>query len=376
MPLRLADLWRAWSRPSYDPLIEVRISGGALRHNLQSFRQAVAPRQVVPVLKAQAYGHGLREVAEALRQEDAPFWCVDSYYEAHLLRRWGFRAPLLVMGFTSERTMADSRLRDVQFSVGALPASQEAARRPQEVQLKVDTGMHRQGVAPSEALAAIGALHAQGHRVVGVFSHLADADVPDSAMTARQVAIWNDLMPRVRAAAPEARWFHLGASAGSAATGADTNVVRLGLGLYGIDPYSGRALGLRPALSLITRIAAVRDVPAGESVGYNATWTAPTNRRVATIPVGYSEGLDRRLSNVGSVLVRGTACPLVGRVSMNMATVDVTDVADAKVGDEVTVFSADASAPNAVAAAAARIGTIPYELLVHIPVHLRRVLVD
>jgi alanine racemase len=370
----LADLWHALSLPQYQPLVEVRVSAGALRHNFHAVGRAVAPCAVAPVLKANAYGHGLRQVADALRDEPAPFWCVDSYYEAWLLRRWGFRVPLLVMGFTADATMAANRLRDVHFSIGA-PVIDGRARRPQEVQLKIETGMHRQGVAPDDVVAAIASLHAAGYRVTGAFSHLADADTVDSMITVRQIAVWNAVIAQVRVAAPEACWFHLAASAGTAQLAAmDANVVRLGLGLYGIDPYPRRDLGLRPSLALVTKIASLRMVPAGESVGYNATWAATSPRHVATIPVGYFEGLDRRLSNLGTVTVRGAQCPVVGRVSMNMATVDVTDVPDAAVGDEAVVFSSDPTAANAVARAADLAHTIPYELLVHIPSHLRRVL--
>ena len=150
--------------------------------------------------------------------------------------------------------------------------------------------------------------------------------------------------------------------------------MRLGIGLYGMNVGIER-LDLRPALEMRTRITSIHTLHAGESVGYNATFKAPQDMRVATIPVGYAEGVDRRLSSKGSILVRGTSCPIIGRVSMNITSLDISNVADVHVGDEVTVISPNAADPNGVEAIADLCGTIPYEILVHIPAHLRRVII-
>ena len=152
------------------------------------------------------------------------------------------------------------------------------------------------------------------------------------------------------------------------------NLARLGLGLYGISIIDNPKINLRPALSMQTIISGVKSIKKGDSVGYNNTFTAPRDVLIATIPAGYAEGVDRRLSNIGQVEVNGILCPIVGRVSMNITTIDVSNVSQVKLGDSVTIISNDNSSPISVNSIAKICNTIPYEILVHIPAHLRRVL--
>ena len=179
----------------------------------------------------------------------------------------------------------------------------------------------------------------------------------------------------MRTSFPDLRYIHCSATAGSAHLPEMAgNVMRLGIGLYGFN-VSTEPLGLRPALEMRTSLTSVRALAPGEHVGYNATFETSVPATIASIPAGYYEGVDRRLSNKGVVLVRGVPCPIAGRVSMNITSIDVSAVPGARVGDAAIVISADPSAPNSVEAVAKACGTIPYEVLVHIPAHLRRAVV-
>ena len=366
-------------RFTYAPLIEIRVTKDAILHNLKVFREQKKGVAVAPVLKSNAYGHGLVEVARILDGEDLPFFCVDSYFEALILRNEDIRTPILIIGYTPVGTILGSRLPDVAFGiigVQDLRSLAALARSPTAIHLKVDTGMHRHGIAPSEIEDAYALIRANKRIVLeGIYSHLADADTPNSAHAAAQIAAWNTTASRVRGQMPSVRFFHLAATTGSFyAQKIDANVMRLGIGLYGMN-VGIEKLDLHPALEMRTRITSIHTLHAGESVGYNATFKAPQDMRVATIPVGYAEGVDRRLSSKGSILVRGTSCPIIGRVSMNITSLDISNVADVHVGDEVTVISPNAADPNGVEAIADLCGTIPYEILVHIPAHLRRVII-
>ncbi|HXK39560.1 MAG TPA: alanine racemase, partial [Candidatus Paceibacterota bacterium] len=208
----------------------------------------------------------------------------------------------------------------------------------------------------------------------GLCSHLADSDGDDPAFTKAQIEKWNGAVKAWKEKAPRTRWYHLSATSGARyAHDIDANLFRVGLGLYGFE-CSNTVQGLLPALSMHTKITALRRIEAGESVGYNRTFTTERPTRIATIPVGYFEGVDRRLSNRGFVRVRGRECPIIGRVSMNMTTIDVTDLPEVAEGDGVEVIGADPSAKNTVAAIAELCGTIPYDILVRIPTHLKRII--
>ncbi len=361
---------------SYTPLIEVRVSKDAILHNLDVFRGLGKP-SVVPVLKSNAYGHGLIEVAEILDDQRLPFLCVDSYFEALILRNEGIQTPILFLGYTPLENILNNHLSDVAFgilSLEELAALAEGIRTPVNIHLKLDTGMHRHGVTPHDIDAAIAILKSHPSIVLeGVYSHFADADTADSVHAKKQIEAWNGTVARFKKEFPALRYTHLAATSGAYFNEKiDANVMRLGIGLYGFN-VSLKQLELRPALEMTARISSVRTIAAGEQVGYNATFTATEEMRVATIPVGYTEGLDRRLSSKGSVTVCSTSCPIIGRVSMNITSVDVSDVPDVRIDEPVTVISAKPSDPNSIESMARVCGTIPYELLVRIPAHLRRV---
>lgn len=334
---------------------------------------------IAPVLKANAYGHGLLEIARIVdRHPHVPFIVVDSYFEALKLRNEHIRTQVLVIGHTLTHNIEKNALHDVAFTISSLSQLKELAHNKKSkrvvVHLKFDTGMHRQGIMPKELERAIEIVQQHPHlHVAGLCSHLADADGFDTVMTDAQIATWNDIVRIWRDACPQTQHYHLSATAGvQYHQHIDATVGRLGIGLYGVSDV---VAGLEPVLSMTTTITALRVLQAGERVGYGATWRAQRQSRIATVPVGYFEGVDRRLSNRGMMRVRDVLCPIVGRVSMNMTTIDVTDVTDAVEGDVVEVISSDSEAPNSIAQMATACETIPYELLVHLPTTLKRIVV-
>lgn len=352
-------------------LIEVHISARALRENYALYRSLGIP--VAPVLKSNAYGHGLVEVAHVLEREQPPMFVVDSYYEARSLRHHGIRAPILVIGYVPADIISRNRLRDVSFTLTSLDGIRALGATSSRacVHVKLDTGMHRQGLVPSEIDEAIALLKQSSLVVEGVCSHFADID-GTTALSAKQIALWGALLPRWKQEFA-LRYWHIAASAGAPRTKEfDSNLVRLGAGLYGFETIPNHA-SPRPVLSVHSQLTVVKDLEVHESVGYNATFVSQKPMRIATVPVGYFEGFDRRLSNKGSMQIGGVACPVLGRVSMNMTTIDVSDVPDARLGTPVVVISDEPIDPNSILNLSALCDTAPLDFIVHIPAHLRRV---
>jgi alanine racemase len=395
-------------RVDYQPLIEVRIFKSALLHNLRTFQQKYPKLQFVPVIKSNAYGHGMVEVAGILDHENKtltplhqssdsgagqanpspkgrgesliPFFMVDSFYEALVLRRAGIKTKILVLGYCREEQLLSAKLKEVSFGIIDLQILKNLSaklKKPLNIHLKIDTGMHRQGILMSEASDAIAAIKKNKNIVLeGICSHFADADGQDSSFTDKQIQDWNKIVKVFKEAFPSIKYFHTSATAGARYAGKiDANVGRLGIGLYGIDTSPSAQLDLRPALEVVSLISSIKHIPAGEKVGYGITFTSARPMIVATVPVGYNEGVDRRLSSLGCFKIRDVFCPIVGRVSMNISSIDVTDVPDVKIEEPVVVISGSKNDKNSVENLAKLCGCIPYEILVHVPQHLRRIII-
>ena len=376
--MNIRSLFRALQRrlDPYAPLIEIGVSRSALIHNLAEYQKAYPNLQFAPVLKSNAYGHGLTLVARILERERIPFLMVDSLYEARQLRLAGIRVRILIMGYVRPRDIASANLTDIDFALVDIEQLREVVKsvhRPLRIHLKLDTGMHRQGITKTDLPEALSLLQSSSLHVVGVCSHFGDADNENETYSRGQINVWKELSGEVLRAFPTIEYRHLAATKGVRfAEEAGTNVVRLGIGLYGLDTSPRNTLSLMPALTVRSIVASVREVPVGDWVGYNATYKAESARMVATVPAGYYEGVDRRLSSVGAMEVGDTVCPIVGRVSMNMSSIDVTEVKDVSVGDRVCVISREAGAPNSIAQMAKLSQTTPYDLFAHLPQHLRR----
>ena len=372
----------------YEPLITVEISKNRLLHNLKEFKKLAPGGQIAPVLKSNAYGHGLIEIARLLEEESGehfPFFIVDSYFEAVALRAQGLKTPLLIIGYYRPNMITSARLRDTSFTItdiSILKSIAQTVRKPVTLHLKIDTGMHRQGILREEIEEAVRLIRTNRNLLLeGICSHLSNADAADVTSAQKQITAWNEIAAYFKKEFPTIRYIHLSATDGHALhKGIDANVSRLGIGLYGITENETlhRTLDLKPVLEMKTIITGIKELDAGDTVGYADTFTAPQEMLAATIPVGYFEGLDRRLSNKGCVLVGAgkIPCPIIGRISMNITSIDITKV-KLQVGDTVVVISNNPSHPNSVhGIVRTSEGSIPYEMVVRIPAHLKRVVVN
>lgn len=373
---------RALTRPrvSYKPLVEVRVFKNAILHNLQTFKKTYPKFQFAPVLKSNAYGHGLVEVANILDNQDPPFFMVDSFYEALVLRRAGIKTKILVLGYATMEQINKNSLKNVSFAIidlGQLKNIGQGLENKTFFHLKIDTGMHRQGILPKQLEEAVKIISNNKNIILeGVCSHFADADGEDQNFTKSQISVWNEIVKKLKQEFSSVKYFHTSNTAGSFyLPEINANVARLGIGLFGFNTSQFKKLELKPALQMASIITSIKTIPVGEKVGYNNTYTVEKETKVATIPVGYNEGLDVRLSNKGFVKVDNVFCPIVGRVSMNMCSVDVTGVDGVKLEDEAIIISNNISDKNSIENIIKICATSRYEIPIHIPASLRRVVI-
>lgn len=347
----------------------------ALRHNLALVGTHAPNSRIWAVVKADGYGHGMVAVAHALAAADG--LAVARVGEALRLREAAIAKPILVMEgplFVDEAMAArDHRLELVLHRSGQIALLERTvAAGPFHVWIKVDTGMHRLGLDPEEVSELLGRLAADParYRVMGLMTHLANADDPDDDMTQLQCE-------RLRALDPAARYpASIGNSAGILAFPvARTHWVRPGIMLYGSSPLNGRtaaALGLRPVMTLQTRLIAVRLLRRGDAIGYGGTYVCPEDMPVGVAAIGYGDGYPRHAPAGTPVLVKGKRAPLVGRVSMDMINIDLRAVPDANVGDPVTLWGKESKGEGLpVDEIAHCAGTISYELLCRVASRVR-----
>jgi alanine racemase len=328
----------------------VEIDLQAIVDNAAAVR-AVTATPLYAVVKADAYGHGAVSVATALAQaRAAEGFCVSLVEEGVALREAGITLPILVMGPSQvggEDDMVAAQLTPVISSDEELEALVDVAKRRNvavDAHLKVDTGMSRLGVPVERAAELAVVAGRNGIRIVGLMTHFANADTDDAAdrdsLTRTQLARFAEVDRAVIAAGAPISVRHAANSSGALVfPEARFDRVRCGIALYGNGRWAHLdASHVRPAMRLVTAIAQLRRVPAGASVGYGATWRAERDSRIAVLPCGYADGLPRRASGHAQAAIRGKRVPLVGRISMDIALADVTDVPDAEVGDAVVLL--------------------------------------
>jgi alanine racemase len=351
---------------------------GAIRENIARFRELCGPSvAILAMLKAWAYGTELARVASALQESGVDWIGVSAADEGAFARRAGVHLPILVTLLDLEEVdkVVRYRLTPVVYSMALARSLAEAMRTMGttcDVHLEIDTGMGRLGVSQAEALTAARFVRASGVlRLTGVMTHLSSADDPAADdYTRDQLAGFDEVVAAIRAEGTEPLVIHAAATSGAARFPSSRHdLVRLGLGLYGIypSPAVAEAVELQLAVAFVSRIAQVATYVRGQRVGYNGTFTVESDElRVGVVEAGYHDGVPWRLSNAGEVRVNGKAARIVGRVSMDSMAIDLSGVPDAGVGDEVLIFGAhdgQVLRPEAVAATA---GTSPYELLVKV----------
>jgi alanine racemase len=397
-------LWNLESRMQRRPCW-VEISTRALEENYRLL-SAASSVELLAIVKADAYGHGLALCAPAAVRAGARWLGVTSVEEGVAARVLCPDAEILVISgpFRGQGgAVVAHRLTPVvwePWQLGELAAAARAAGIEQgalSVHLELDTGMSRQGVSRANLVRVLSCFSAGSPlRIDGLMTHLYAADESDGESTREQLALLKDMAGQVLEAGHRPAWLHAGNSA--SVLGGDVPLVlqtlcaqsglkvmaRPGLALYGSVPefapdepvaVRGLRVGLRPVLTWKTQIVSVREIAAGQVVGYNGTFVATEPMRVALLAVGYADGLSRALSNRGSVLVRGQRAPIVGRISMDQTVVDVTEMPDAAPGDDVVLLGRQGSGDISAEDHARWAGTIPWEVFTSIAARVERVAV-
>ena len=362
------------------------ISLGAIAHNFRLIRRSIGrKRKILAIVKANAYGLGAVPVSKALEKMGADAFGVTCSQEGIEVREAGIRAPIVLLtGFWpgEEQRILKYRLtptiaRPEQLGLLERAASRWRGKRAGKkipFHLKIDTGMNRLGISPSQ-LAEFARRYADcSHlELAGTFTHFASSENFRTQQNERQEGVFAGALEELRAAGVSPGIVHAansGAICARPATWAD--MVRPGAVLYGyhqgFDPVDVAAevrekFPIRPCLSFRSRIISLREIAAGESVGYSARFVAERPSRIAVIAAGYADGIVRQRTNRGCVIVKGKLVPLVGAISMDLSMVDVTDVEDAEIGDAVTIYGRDGSVSVEVDQVARQIGTVASDLL-------------
>lgn len=373
--------------------ITAEISVGALGQNIRLLRGMMDPGvKFCAVVKSNAYGHGLELLAKPIAEE-ADMLAVCTAEEALQLRDRGIAKPILALfspySIPSEDDRADAFdslvEREVMLtivdlaSIGAVAAAARRVQKEVKVHMKIDTGMQRSGVPPSEIAAALELLAAEPLvRLEGACSHFALAHDPDKSVLREQLACFHNAL--------KAEGFPAGVTRHIAASAAvielretHLDMVRVGLAMYGCAPapHIREHVPLRPVLRLVAPLMQIKDVAEGSASGYGLTYTFETNTRIGLLPVGYGDGYLRCLSNRSAVSIRGRMAPVRGRVSMDQIVVDLAGIPEAELGDEVEIISRDPAAPHSAESLAGLADTIPYEILTAVgTARVRRVLVE
>ena len=356
----------------------ITISVDALLANYRYLSALQPGILVAPVLKSNAYGHGLSLVGKILDKVNAPFFCLNTIDEAEELVKNDIKTPLLVMGPVIPQIL---KTKKFPFSYAVYDESFVAAMsnyQPQAgIHIFVDTGMCREGIPLSDLPEFLRFLQSfKNLKVEGLMTHLA---VGESATLAKnQIKKFEEAKNVVYNAGIIPKWFHQGASGAilhnKTFSGKIGNLARVGIALYGIDPLV-RDKKLQPVLQFSSVLTQIKFLHKGEKVGYDFTYTAPRDMIIGVVPAGYFDGIDRRLSNTGYVSVKKKFCPIVGRISMNFTTIDISTVRDPKVGDPVALYSGNFPDKNSVYCAAQLSGTIPYDIVAGLPSSTKRVVV-
>lgn len=343
---------------NYRNLLSVHITEDALRHNLNAYRKMCPEQAVCPVLKSNAYGHGLTEVAGVLDAEGAPFFVVDSLYEAYELKKARIKTPILILGYNHPSNLTSKH--PFHFTVSDQADIQTYADLGVPVHIEIDTGMNRMGIRMEDLNEALKEMQSRKLNVVGLFTHLADADGENNEYTKMQKDHFRHAIHLVNEAGFRPEWIHIANSAGAVQCLdiPEVNMIRLGISLYGYPPIE-LPEELMPALEFHSSIVSIRTLKKGEKLSYNCTFEAPKDMQVAVLACGYHEGVPRSLSNKG---------PFLGRVCMNHCFIEAE--VGMQVGDSYPLFTLKGS--RSISKIAELANTIPYEILVGLDASVKR----
>ncbi len=357
-------------RPTW---IEVDLN--AIRHNFLQIRKLIGKGTsiLVPV-KANAYGHGILEICDTLVRSGVDYLGVGTVDEAIFLRSNGFvKIPILMLGSVLTSVVEPIVENNITQTVGdmrlACAVDRCAGRKGKKarIHIKIDTGMGRIGVWHEDAMKLISKINLLGNvKIEGIFSHFPSAD-EDKPLTHRQIKDFLSLLQDVKKAGINIIYRHMANSMAVVDYKAShMNLIRPGLMIYGLSPRPGAFKGkisLKPALSLKSKIVFIKNVPPGRRVSYRGTHITTCHTRVATIPIGYGDGINRRLSNKGRVLVNGKEAPIIGMVCMDQVMIDINHIDHAKIGDEVVIIGSQDNLRISAEEIGQLCDTIPYEVV-------------
>jgi len=347
---------------------------GALRSNFRALRAVATHGELMVVVKADAYGHGAVTVARTLIDEGCRHFGVATLDEARELREAGIRTRVyLQAGFFAEQVAEIVALDLTPFvfdasMIGLLDrAAASAGRIDFPIHVKIDSGATRLGVMPADIPDVIAAVRAASAvRLEGVCTLLANAGDPKSPITDAQLRVFNHAIDTMKAAGMKPSVIHVANSAALVLRhDSHFNLARPGLAIYGLPPVTAvrERVELRPVMAFKTRLMQIKRAPAGSGVGYGHTFVTPCESLIGVLPVGYADGYRRGLQHGGEVIVRGARAPVVGAVSMDLTTIDITDIAGASVGDEVILWGESGGETISVNDVARLAQTISYEML-------------
>ena len=378
----MSSLFRTW----------IEIDAEALRSNAEQFLKLIPPTtRFMAVIKSNAYGHGLVQVAKVLspmfRGSTSKHWFgVDSIVEALRLRREGIKNRILVLGYTLPSRIAEAGANGIALTVSNFESLQAVAAlpHPPPIHLKIDTGMYRQGFLPQDVFKLLNFLKRFQIAPEGIYTHFASAKDPDNRQyTEAQLSSFGDTLSEFERAGMRGMVRHAAASGGVLLfPESHLDMVRIGMGLYGYWPSpeskasklkDKKFKNLKPVLAWKTVVGEVKEIPKGAVVGYDGTEQVAKKTKIAVLPVGYWHGYDRGFSGIGEVLVRGQRAKVLGRISMDMTVADVSGIRGVKTGDGAVLVGAQDKEAIWADEAGEKLGTTQYEFLTRINPLIRRI---
>ncbi len=365
----------------------IEIDKKAIEQNYEIIRGLIPKNcKLMSVVKSNAYGHGLKDFAQTITNLGADWLGVDSITEARALRKIGIKTPILVLGFTLAELVQEAAENSIRLTISSFASLKSLQKfkftNSLLIHLKVDTGMHRQGFSLREIPQVVKILKKlnSGVKLEGLYTHFASAKNPKaSKATIKQIREFKEIVDLIQSAGFKPIR-HAAATGGVIAyPESHFDMVRVGIGLYGMWPspstkeFFEKKFTLTPVLSWRTIISEIKHLPAGSKIGYEGTEELKKDSIIAVCPIGYWHGLPRNLSSIGQVLVKDERCKILGRVSMDMITIDISKVPGPKVGDTVTVIGEDKKVKVLADELANLAGTINYEIVTRLNPLVRRI---
>lgn len=354
-------------KKEYKSLNLIEVSRNNLLENYKYLSSLNKNVKIASVIKSNGYGHGIINIAKILDKENPPFFCVDSLYEAYELFKEGIKTPILIMGYTDPENF---KVKKLPFTFALFDL--ETARILNNYQLGcsvhifVDTGMNREGIPLNELPTFLEEIKELSNiKIEGLMSHLASADNAKDSLNKIQINNFKKAIEICKKAGVKPKWIHLQNSDGldMHLRGVNVNMARIGLVLY------------KSVLTLKSKIIQIKKVNKGAKIGYSGTFTAKKEITLGILPIGYYDGIDRRLSNKGYVKIDNIFCKIAGRVSMNITTIDISKIKNPQIGQEVIVYSDNPKDKNSILNCAKICNTIPYDILVGLDQSIRRIVI-